>query len=634
MYAYTDDGCSVDHYQKSVRDRANASLHDLDDILTGVSPQNSLKSSSKVKDQLASAVHPRTLHWFEERSRPQKYKDAASQLTSLLSHQQSQAGPEPRPVPQSTLPSREEAFNLLQSHASYTQQLETENIYIKLEEVFGAEIASRPFLKRDIRQLQLEMEKLNQLHCAKSERLEAQLEHTRSEVVKYEQLVEDLRSQLRMQDTIPTREDGLGIFMGDSNRSYLQQTIDRLTNSTKRKVQEMIHREEEAYQQMKKGIQLVEEAQLEQTQELNSIKQRFDNHIKETQHKMQEDRDTVRKETKHAVDELNKKMKEIVHQNAALSAQLEKLAHEKATENYRTESASASLQKSQSHHEVGRLRQEIAALKSDRDKERSRMQSENEDLRRRLTKAERDLVNSKEECIHLTTNNQAFERELHLAKLARDGIERGRVDDMKALAKRSKMREEEMTSFVNDIEEQHERTTSEMDTMLKKQNRLIGKLRDECKKQAGQIDKMTKKNRNECGKLKKQNEELRFRLERAVNRLAELENQTEQHARVHEKMKERLKQMDDHAQNQSQQILDALSKCSSLMRDRQLLAREVEFLRRQISYAQEEDIQKYISSNKPLVDEVLSTITAEEWQKKESYMTSNKENNVILDDDS
>lgn len=44
--------------------------------------------------------------------------------------------------------------------------------------------------------------------------------------------------------------------------------------------------------------------------------------------------------------------------------------------------------------------------------ERSRIQSENDDLRRRLTKAERDLVNSKEECIHLTTNNQAFEREV------------------------------------------------------------------------------------------------------------------------------------------------------------------------------------------------------------------------------
>ena len=35
-----------------------------------------------------------------------------------------------------------------------------------------------------------------------------------------------------------------------------------------------------------------------------------------------------------------------------------------------------------------------------------------EDLRRRLKKAERDLVNSKEECIHLTTNTQALEREV------------------------------------------------------------------------------------------------------------------------------------------------------------------------------------------------------------------------------
>ena len=34
----------------------------------------------------------------------------------------------------------------------------------------------------------------------------------------------------------------------------------------KTKVQEMVHREEEAYQQMKKGIELVEQAQLEQTQ--------------------------------------------------------------------------------------------------------------------------------------------------------------------------------------------------------------------------------------------------------------------------------------------------------------------------------------------------------------------------------
>lgn len=40
------------------------------------------------------------------------------------------------------------------------------------------------------------------------------------------------------------------------------------------------------------------------------------------------------------------------------------------------------------------------------------MEIELEGLKRRLNKAERELVNSKEECIHLTTNTQALEREV------------------------------------------------------------------------------------------------------------------------------------------------------------------------------------------------------------------------------
>lgn len=46
--------------------------------------------------------------------------------------------------------------------------------------------------------------------------------------------------------------------------------------------------------------------------------------------------------------------------------------------------------------------------------EKSKMEMELEGLKRRLNKAERELVNSKEECIHLTTNTQALEREVHL----------------------------------------------------------------------------------------------------------------------------------------------------------------------------------------------------------------------------
>ena len=41
--------------------------------------------------------------------------------------------------------------------------------------------------------------------------------------------------------------------------------MDHVT-SLKSRVHEMAHREEDAYQQMKKGIEMVEQAQLEQTQ--------------------------------------------------------------------------------------------------------------------------------------------------------------------------------------------------------------------------------------------------------------------------------------------------------------------------------------------------------------------------------
>ena len=60
--------------------------------------------------------------------------------------------------------------------------------------------------------------------------------------------------------------------------------------------------------------------------------------------------------------------------------------------------------------------------------------------------------------------------------------------------------------------------------------------------------------RSENGKLKRHNEELHQRLMRAMSRLKDLEDQTEQHSRVQEKMKERLKMMDDHAQHQGQQV--------------------------------------------------------------------------------
>ena len=77
-------------------------------------------------------------------------------------------------------------------------------------------------------------------------------------------------------------------------------------------------------------------------------------------------------------------------------------------------------------------------------------------------------------------------------------------------------------------------------------------------------------------------------------------------------------------------MLEALTRQTSLLRDRQLLARELEYLRRNISKNNQDEMNKFVSSNKLLVDEVLDNIRVEESEKRD-YMTKPKENIGIQD---
>lgn len=45
--------------------------------------------------------------------------------------------------------------------------------------------------------------------------------------------------------------------------------------------------------------------------------------------------------------------------------------------------------------------------------------------------------------------------QLHLAKLSKESVERGRNEDLKALTKRAQMREEELNSYIEDVGDQH-----------------------------------------------------------------------------------------------------------------------------------------------------------------------------------
>ena len=87
--------------------------------------------------------------------------------------------------------------------------------------------------------------------------------------------------------------------------------------------------------------------------------------------------------------------------------------------------------------------------------ERQRLKGELTDVKRRLDSAEKQLVESKEQCIHLTTQNQGLERDVHLAKISKESIEKNRSDDVRMIQRRSDQREIELNDTINSMESRH-----------------------------------------------------------------------------------------------------------------------------------------------------------------------------------
>ena len=71
--------------------------------------------------------------------------------------------------------------------------------------------------------------------------------------------------------------------------------------------------------------------------------------------------------------------------------------------------------------------------------------------------------------------------------------------------------------------------------------------------------------------------------------------------------------------------MELITRQTSLMRDRTVLARELEFLRRNISKNNQNEISKFVSSNKLLVDEVMDNIRTEELEKHDTVVTKTKD---------
>ncbi|XP_059268506.1 serologically defined colon cancer antigen 8 isoform X5 [Mustela nigripes] len=444
----------------------------------------------------------------------------------------------------------------------------------------------------------LELEKLKLTYEEKGEILESQLKILRKDLAEYQKTCEDLKERLKHKESLlaanmSNRVGGLCLkcaqheaVLSQTHSNVHVQTIERLTKerddlmsalvSVRSSLTDVQQREAGAYEQVKQAMHMTEEANFEKTKaliqceqlknELERQTERLEKELVSQQEKRAFEKETMRKEITKEREDLGSKMLSLSQNIAQLEAQVEKVTREKIS----------------AINQLEEVQNQLASKEMDVTKEIEKLRSEVSESRQHLEQEQQKAARAREECLKLTELLSESERQLHLTRLEKDSIQQSFSNEAKAQGLQAQQREQELTQKIQQMEAQHDRTENEQYSLLTSQNTFLIKLKEECCTLAKKLEQISTKSRSEITQLNQEKMYTYNKLEKLQRRNDELEEQCVQHGRLHEIMKERLKQLDKHSQATAQQLVQLLKKQNELLLERQSLAEEVGRLRSQV----------------------------------------------------
>ncbi|XP_030099361.1 serologically defined colon cancer antigen 8 homolog isoform X2 [Mus musculus] len=491
----------------------------------------------------------------------------------------------------------------------------------------------------DANKWKLELERLKLTYEAKTDLLESQLMLLRKDLAEYQKTCEDLKERLKHKESLlaasaSSRVGGLCLkcaqheaVLSQTHSNVHIQTIERLTKerddlmsvlvSVRSSLAEAQKRETSAYEQVKHAVQMTEEANFEKTKaliqceqlksELERQTERLEKELASQQEKRAVEKEMIKKEVAREREDAESKMLILSQNIAKLEAQVEKVTREKTA-------AVSHLEEIQNHvasqemdvtKVCGEMRFQLNKTKMEKDevekehreykakshKDLEMKVQEIEKLRLELSESEQHVeqeqqkaARARQECLRVTELLGEAERQLHLTRLEKDSIQQSFSNEAKAQALQAQQREQELTQKIQQMETQHDKTESEQYLLLTSQNTFLTKLKEECCLLAKKLEKVSLKSRSQIVRLSQEKRYLCDKLEKLQKRNDELEEQCIQHGRVHETMKERLRQLDKHGQATAQQLVQLLNKQNQLLLERQNLSEEVARLRAQVGW--------------------------------------------------
>eukprot|EP00074_Homo_sapiens_P056841 XP_005273070.1 serologically defined colon cancer antigen 8 isoform X4 [Homo sapiens] len=480
-------------------------------------------------------------------------------------------------------------------------------------------------------------EKLKLTYEEKCEIEESQLKFLRNDLAEYQRTCEDLKEQLKHKEFLLAantcnRVGGLCLkcaqheaVLSQTHTNVHMQTIERLVKerddlmsalvSVRSSLADTQQREASAYEQVKQVLQISEEANFEKTKaliqcdqlrkELERQAERLEKELASQQEKRAIEKDMMKKEITKEREYMGSKMLILSQNIAQLEAQVEKVTKEKISainqlEEIQSQLASremdvtkvcgemryqlnkTNMEKDEAEKEHREFRAKTNRDLEIKDQEIEKLRIELDESKQHLEQEQQKAALAREECLRLTELLGESEHQLHLTRQEKDSIQQSFSKEAKAQALQAQQREQELTQKIQQMEAQHDKTENEQYLLLTSQNTFLTKLKEECCTLAKKLEQISQKTRSEIAQLSQEKRYTYDKLGKLQRRNEELEEQCVQHGRVHETMKQRLRQLDKHSQATAQQLVQLLSKQNQLLLERQSLSEEVDRLRTQL----------------------------------------------------
>ncbi|XP_068424728.1 serologically defined colon cancer antigen 8 homolog [Clinocottus analis] len=375
--------------------------------------------------------------------------------------------------------------------------------------------------------------------------------------------------------------------------------------------QEAQQREWSACLQVKQAVEMAEEANLykarvevqceQLSRELARLREHIEREGQALKERLAEAREEGRAEAHKQRGELAQTVSSVSQHVAELEGQLHRAHRDKSSltsqledtlckltsqeqdntkmcVDLRYQLSQAQLKKEEAERELRELNSKSSRRMEKAAQEVERLSSELVGCRQHLEVVQKDVSQWQAEALSLAEQLANAQRQLHLTRQDRESSERAHEEEMASATLSARERERELTLRLQQTEAQHQQRVGELDGLLSSQNSLIRRLKEECCALGVKLEELTESSGGALEQLAQEKQHLVETVKDLRARCVDMEDQCVQHGRMHQRMKDRLQQLDRHCQSSAQQVYELLAKQNQLMQERNTLAEEMQSL--------------------------------------------------------